>query len=188
MSRYLIAGLGNPGSKYAQTRHNIGFMALERFAERHRLSLAQEKFDARFDTGHVAGQKVVLLEPLTFMNRSGKAVGQAARFYEIPADCIVVLHDDIDLSLGRIKVKSGGGHGGHNGLRDIANRLSTRDFVRVRLGVGRPEHGNVTGHVLGKFDPEEAAEVSEVVEKACDAVETILSDGLEAAQNLFNSQ
>ena len=187
MSRYLIAGLGNPGSKYAHTRHNIGFMALDRLAERHRVALASEKFDSRFDTGRVAGEMVVLLEPQTFMNRSGKAVQAAASFYDLGPEQVIVVHDEIDLPLGSIRVKQGGGHGGHNGLRDIVSRLSSRDFIRVRVGVGRPEHGDVTNHVLGTFSRDEETEVAEVIETACDAVETIVSDGVEAAQNRFNS-
>lgn len=187
MSRYLIVGLGNPGSKYAQTRHNIGFMALERLAERYRMSLASEKFDGRFDTSRVAGEMVALIEPQTYMNRSGKSVVAAAGFYDLAPEQIVVIHDDIDLSLGTVKVKEGGGHGGHNGLRDIVAKMGSKDFIRVRLGVGRPEHGDVTNHVLGTFSRDEEAEVAEVIEAACDAVETILREGVTAAQNRFNS-
>ncbi len=187
MSRYLIAGLGNPGSKYDETRHNIGFMALERLAQRHRIVLTSTKFDSLCETGRIGDQMVVLLEPQTFMNRSGKAVSQAANFYEVDADHIIVIHDDIDLSPGTLRVKSGGGHGGHNGLRDIVAKLGSRDFLRLRMGVGRPEHGDVTNHVLGRFTREELTVVDEMVESACDAVETILADGLSAAQNRFNS-
>ncbi len=186
MSRYLIVGLGNPGSKYARTRHNIGFMALERLAERHRMALATEKFDARYATGRVANEMVVLLEPQTFMNRSGKAVVAAAHFYDVDPARIIVVHDDIDLALGTIRVKSGGGHGGHNGLRDIVAQLGSREFLRVRLGIGRPEHGDVTNHVLGTFGRDEQDDVAELVETACDAVETLLREGLDAAQNRFN--
>lgn len=186
MSRYLIAGLGNPGSKYARTRHNIGFMALDRLAERHRMALGSEKFDSLFDTGRVGAEMVVLLEPQTYMNRSGKAVQAAANFYDVSPEQIIVVHDEIDLPLGSMRVKRGGGHGGHNGLRDIVNKLSTKDFIRVRLGVGRPEHGDVTNHVLGAFDRDEESEVAEMIEDACDAVAAIIADGVEAAQNRFN--
>ncbi|MFP4597595.1 MAG: aminoacyl-tRNA hydrolase [Persicimonas sp.] len=188
MSRYLIAGLGNPGSKYDQTRHNIGFRALERLAQRHRIALTSTKFDSLCETGRIGDQMVVLLEPQTFMNRSGKAVSQAANFYEVDADHIIVIHDDIDLAPGTLRVKSGGGHGGHNGLRDIVAKLGSREFLRLRMGVGRPEHGDVTNHVLGRFTRGEFTVVDEMVESACDAVETILADGLSAAQNRFNSR
>lgn len=186
MSRHLIVGLGNPGSKYARTRHNIGFMALERLAERHRMAPTTKKFDALYDSGRVGDQQVVLLEPQTYMNRSGQAVLAAARFYEVAPEQIIVLHDEIDLSLGTLRLKSGGGHGGHNGLRDIAARLSTRDFLRVRLGIGRPEHGEVTDFVLGRFTGGEKPQVDELIEQACDAVEIMLAEGIEAAQNRFH--
>lgn len=186
MSRHLIVGLGNPGPKYAETRHNVGFMALERLASRHRASLSSEKFDSLYDTALIGGHKVVLLEPQTYMNVSGKAVGAAARFYDVEPDQIIVLHDEIDLPLGTLRVKSGGGHGGHNGLRDIINRLGARDFVRIRLGVGRPDHGDVTSHVLGKFASQERLDVDEMIEDACAAVETLLSDGISITQNRFN--
>lgn len=186
MSRYLIVGLGNPGRKYVGTRHNIGFEALERLAQRCRISLDAEKFDGRFETGLIGGQKVGLLEPMTFMNRSGHSVAAAANFYEVPAEQIVVLHDEIDLDLGRIRIKEGGGHGGHNGLRDIVQKLGTKDFLRVRLGVGRPEHGDVTNHVLGQFSSEERSQADDLVETASDAVELLVSEGLAAAQNRFH--
>jgi peptidyl-tRNA hydrolase, PTH1 family len=186
MSRFLIVGLGNPGPKYERTRHNVGFMALERLARRHRLSLSSQKFDGRTDTGLIGDQKVVLLEPLTFMNRSGKSVAAAANFYGLADEHIVVIHDEIDLPVGRLRVKSGGGHGGHNGLRDIVAKLGSRDFIRLRLGVGRPEHGDVTNHVLGPFSSDDEREVDELLETACDAVEVVIQEGVSAAQNRFN--
>jgi PTH1 family peptidyl-tRNA hydrolase len=161
-------------------------MALERLAQRHRMAPTTKKFDGLFDMGRVGDQQVVLLEPQTFMNRSGAAVLAAARFYEVEPEQIVVLHDDIDLDLGKLRLKSGGGHGGHNGLRDIAARLSTRDFLRVRLGIGRPEYGEVTDFVLGRFSSDEKPEVDELIESACDAVEVLLAEGIEAAQNRFH--
>ncbi|MGM0555067.1 MAG: aminoacyl-tRNA hydrolase [Myxococcota bacterium] len=186
MSRYLIAGLGNPGTKYAGTRHNIGFMAVDRLAERHRMSLGTEKFDGRFDTGVIGREKVALLEPQTFMNRSGRSVQAAASFYDVPTDQIIVVHDEIDLDVGQLRLKAGGGHGGHNGLRDIAQKLGTKDFLRVRLGVGRPEHGDVTNHVLGQFQRDEQPLVDDLIERGCDAIELLLSDGLARAQNRFH--
>ena len=184
MSRWLIAGLGNPGRKYEGTRHNVGFMALERLAQRYRLQLSQTKFDARYTTGRIAGADVVLIQPQTFMNKSGKSVQAVRSFYDIPASKTVVLHDDIDLAAGQLKIKTGGGHGGHNGLRDIIAKTGDRDFIRVRLGVGRPEHGDVTNYVLSRFDDDTLAE--ELVETGCDAVETLLGDGMQRAQNLFH--
>lgn len=184
MSRTLIVGLGNPGRKYEGTRHNIGFEVLRRLADRYRLRLSQSKFHGVYTTGRVGGTDVLLLEPHTYMNKSGKAVQAARDYYDIPAADTVVLHDDIDLSPGQLKIKSGGGHGGHNGLRSIIDRTGDRGFIRVRLGVGRPEHGDVTNHVLSRFDDRSVAD--ELAETGCDAVETVLSDGVARAQNLFH--
>lgn len=186
MSRIVIAGLGNPGRKYAGTRHNIGFQALEILAGRYRLQLSQEKFHGVYTTGAVAGRDVVLLRPQTYMNKSGRAVLAARQFYDVPASDTIVLHDDVDLETGVLKIKQGGGHGGHNGLRDIISRTGDRDFVRIRLGVGRPEYGDVTAHVLGRFDDSERPEIDELIERACDAVEVVLSDGVAKAQNAFH--
>lgn len=184
MSRKLIVGLGNPGRKYEGTRHNIGFRALERLASRYRAPLSQSKFDGFYTTARIAGADVVLLKPETYMNKSGKSVQAAQHFYDIDPEDTLVLHDDIDLQPGHIKIKSGGGHGGHNGLRDIIAKTGERDFVRIRLGVGRPEHGDVTNWVLSRFDDEAMAD--ELAETGCDAVETVLADGVGRAQNLFH--
>ena len=129
-----------------------------------------------------------MLQPDTFMNLSGKAVVAAAQFFRIDPERIVVFHDEIDLDFGKIRVKVGGGHGGHNGLRDIIDKLGTRDFVRMRIGVGRPEHGDVTNWVLSPFSDSECAELNDVLDVVADATETLLNDGPEAAQNLFNAK
>lgn len=163
-------------------------MALDRLGDRHRIGLTQQKFHGRYASGIVCDQTVVLLEPETFMNLSGKSVGAAAQFYGLEPEQVVVLHDEIDLDFGTIRVKVGGGHGGHNGLRDIIEKLGSREFVRVRIGVGRPQHGDVTNWVLGTFSEEECAALDDVLDVVADAVETILSDGPEAAQNLFNAK
>lgn len=186
MSRHLIVGLGNPGPKYAKTRHNIGFMALDRLAERYGMAATNIKFDAHFDTGRVGEHQVVLLKPQTFMNRSGKSVQAAANFYDIAPDKIIVLHDEIDLKPAQLRLKSGGGHGGHNGLRDIIKMLGSRDFLRVRLGIGRPKFGDVSDYVLGRFTRIEKVDVADLIEDGCDAVEALLQDGLESAQNRFH--
>lgn len=187
MSDVLLVGLGNPGPKYAATRHNIGFMAVDAFADRHHLALTQQKFHGRYGAGLCGDAKVGLLEPETYMNLSGKSVQAAATFFRLSPGQIVVAHDDIDLELGRLKVKIGGGHGGHNGLRDITAKLGA-EFVRIRLGVGRPDRGDVTSHVLGVFRADEMDAVNEMVERAADAVECILERGADAAQNEFNGK
>jgi PTH1 family peptidyl-tRNA hydrolase len=188
VSDALLVGLGNPGPRYETTRHNVGFMAVDRIADRFRIGLTQQKFHGRYGSGIVCDASLVLLEPETFMNVSGKSVAAAAQFYRLEPDAIIVAHDDIDLDLGKVKVKRGGGHGGHNGLRDIAAKLGTKDFVRIRIGVGRPEHGDVTNWVLSRFRDDEMSMVEDALDTAADAVEVLVKDGLEAAQNEINGR
>lgn len=188
MQRFLVAGLGNPGSQYRDTRHNIGFRVLNRLADRHGIRLSEEKFDGEFASGRIRGEPTYLLKPTTYMNRSGTSVGPAARYHEIEPDHVLVIHDDVDLDLGRVNVKIGGGHGGHNGLKNVAQDLGSREFLRIRCGVGRPERGSVRDHVLGRFDGAEEPVADRVVEGACDAVETVVVDGPEEAQNQYNGR
>ncbi|MEX6505757.1 aminoacyl-tRNA hydrolase [Jiella sp. M17.18] len=148
----LIAGLGNPGSRYAGNRHNIGFMAVDEIARAHNFGPWSKKFSAEIAEGQIGPEKVLLLKPQTFMNESGRSVGEAARFYKLEPDRIVVVHDELDLPPGKLRVKTGGGHGGHNGLRSIDAHLGTKDYRRVRLGIGHPgSKEKVNPHVLGDF-------------------------------------
>lgn len=188
MSDFLLVGLGNPGPKYAATRHNVGFMAVDRVADRCRITLTQQKFHGRYGSGICRDRKIALLEPETFMNLSGKSVAAAANFFQIDPEHIVVVHDEIDLEPEVVRIKVGGGHGGHNGLRDIIDKLGTRDFVRIRIGVGRPQKGDVTNWVLSPFTQDEAIALDAVLDRAADAIEVILRDGPEAAQNEFNGR
>ncbi len=148
---WLFAGLGNPGEEYARHRHNVGFMALELIAADYGFPPFKAKFQGRVAEGKIGGEKAVLLMPQTYMNNSGQSVSAAAKFYKIPPDRIVVVHDEIDLEPGKIRVKPGGGNAGHNGLRSIEDNLGTPDFRRVRLGVGRPVHGDAADYVLSNF-------------------------------------
>ncbi|MDY8109486.1 aminoacyl-tRNA hydrolase [Fulvimarina sp. 2208YS6-2-32] len=148
----LIAGLGNPGQKYAGNRHNIGFMAVDEIARDPAFGPWSKKFSGEVCEGTIAGEKVLLLKPLTFMNDSGRSIGEAARFFKIDPKDVVVIHDELDLDPGRVKVKTGGGNGGHNGLRSTDAHLGTRDYRRMRLGIGHPGRKEaVTAHVLGDF-------------------------------------
>ena len=186
---WFVVGLGNPGSKYDQTRHNIGFMVVERLAERAGFKLDTKKFNARFGSGSIARQKVVVAKPQTFMNCSGDSVQPMAAFYKLASQRIVIVHDELDLAFGCVRIKQSGGHAGHNGLRSISSRLGGGDYPRVRIGVGRPPHGgDVTGHVLGAFNSAEKASLEAVVERACEAVERVLADGVVAAMNSVNGQ
>ena len=171
---FLLVGLGNPGKEYAATRHNIGFMAIDEIADSYGFKSATAKFHGLLQTGQIVGNKVVTLKPTTFMNRSGVAVSEAAKFYKIPLQNIIVIHDEIDLDLGRIRVKSGGGAGGHNGLRDIDSRIG-KDYKRVRVGVGHPgDKDRVSSYVLSKFAKSEVDEVQRIVISVADNIDILV--------------
>ena len=182
--RWLLVGLGNPGIRYAQHRHNIGFVVVDALAARAQAQLRASCYGQLAAT-RFGADDVGLFKPMTYMNHSGQAVREAAARYELPVGRIVVLHDDIDLTFGRLKVKVGGGHGGHNGLRSIADHVG-RDFLRIRMGVGRPSDGDVTSHVLGDFSPAERLDLGEFVDRAHASLESVLGEGPETAMNRFN--
>ena len=184
---WLIAGLGNPGPKYAQNRHNIGFMVVDELARRTGAEGFRTKFGGELTTCTLAGAKAALLKPMEYMNLSGRAVQRSAAFYQVEPGAIVVVHDEIDLELGRLQVKIGGGHAGHNGVRSIAESMGSPDFVRVRCGVGRPAGSRAAaGHVLGDFSKSEQTEVKILVQEAADAVEEIVRKGPLLAMNKVN--
>lgn len=190
---WLVVGLGNPGREYANNRHNIGFMVAERFVERHGTPGVgdpwREKFHGRYAMVTVSGTRVVVLQPLEYMNRSGKGVVAASQFFRVPAEQIVVVHDELDFDFGRVAIKNGGGHGGHNGLRDIVTLLGSADFVRIRTGIGRPETGdNVSKWVLSDFDSVDAAQLPDILQRAEQAVTAVVNDGVKAAMNAINSK
>jgi peptidyl-tRNA hydrolase, PTH1 family len=182
----LVAGLGNPGREYALNRHNVGWMVVEELARRHDASF-RGKFSGQLGEVRVGDEKLALLKPETFMNESGRSIAAAARFFKVEPEAILIVHDDVDLEPGRLQARQGGGLAGHNGLRSISQVLGTQEFLRLRIGVGRPERGDrrpVSDYVLSNFD--EFTNVDELVGSAADAVETIVTDGLEAAQQRFN--
>jgi len=182
----LVAGLGNPGREYERTRHNVGWLVLDELARRHRGSW-RSKFNGSLAEIRFDDSKLALLKPETYMNESGRSVAAAARFFKVPAESLLVVHDDVDLEPGRLQARRGGGLAGHNGLRSLAQHLGTQDFLRLRIGIGRPGRGDprpVKDWVLSPFAPEEDANA--VISRAADAVETIVRDGLEAAQQRFN--
>ena len=182
----LVVGLGNPGREYAGHRHNVGWMVVDELARRHGGSW-RGKFSGQLAETRIDEHRVALLKPETFMNESGRAVAAAARFFKVPPDAILVVHDESDLDLGRLQARFGGGLAGHNGLRSVAQHLGTPDFLRLRVGVGRPGRGDprpLADYVLSDFDPADDAEG--IVARAADAVETLDAEGLEAAQRRFN--
>ena len=185
----LIVGLGNPGRRYARTRHNVGFRIVERFGERCGLAFDRERFDGRFARGRVKDEEVALLEPLTYMNRSGGSVVEALRY--LPLDDVskdlLLVSDDTDLPFGRLRIRAGGGPGGHKGLEDVIECLGRRDFARLRFGVGRPPAGfDTADYVLQRFGADEESELDARVDDAARAGEVIVIDGVDAAMNRFN--
>jgi peptidyl-tRNA hydrolase, PTH1 family len=184
---WLIVGLGNPGPRYAQNRHNIGFMVVDELARRARAESFRGKFGGDVATCELGGQRVALLKPMEYMNVSGRAVQRVAAFYQVPPGELVVVHDEIDLPLSTLRVKVGGGHAGHNGIRSITQDLGSPEFVRVRVGVGRPAGQKAAaGHVLEDFGKSEQEEVKILVQEAADAVEEILRRGALMAMNKVN--
>jgi PTH1 family peptidyl-tRNA hydrolase len=184
----LVAGLGNPGREYAGNRHNVGFMVVDELARRHGGSW-RSKFQGQLAEIRVDGHKVALLKPETYMNESGRAVQAAMRFFKLAPDAVLVVHDDSDLEPGRLQARRGGGLAGHNGLRSVAGTLGTSDFLRLRVGVGRPARGDrrpLADFVLADFEPHEDAE--RLVREAADAVELLDAEGLEAAQRQVNNR
>ncbi len=190
---WLIVGLGNPGPRYASNRHNIGFLAVDCIAATWAAAQGAgpaswtEKWRGHTTPLRCGSTRCVLLKPQTYMNRSGGSVAPAAQFLRVPPSQLVVLHDEIDFPLGRMAIKRGGGHGGHNGLRDIIQQLGTAEFLRIRLGVGRPVHGEVADYVLSDFLPDQEASAGDLLARATQAVTAIVSDGLTAAMNKFNT-
>ncbi len=185
----LVAGLGNPGKEYSQTRHNIGFLVVDALAYKMGQDLNKRQFDAAYARGRFKGRGVFLVKPQSYMNRSGIPIQKLADYYKIDMGDIIVVHDDMDLSFGQIKVVQGRGHGGHNGIRSIIDAFGRRECIRIRVGVGHPGASkDVTGHVLGKFTPQEQAELDQLIETASDACLAVLENGVVKAMNKVNSR
>jgi peptidyl-tRNA hydrolase, PTH1 family len=185
----LVVGLGNPGPNYAQTRHNLGFMVADVLAARLGSKFkAHKRSGAEVVTGRLGGHAVVLAKPRSFMNESGRQVAPLAKFYSVPPADIVVIHDDLDIEFGRIRLKLGGGEGGHNGLRSVAVTLGTKDFQRIRIGIGRPPgRKDPAAFVLENFTATERPEVAAICGQAADAAELLVELGLESAQNVVHA-
>lgn len=182
----LIVGLGNPGPEYTKTRHNAGFMAIEKLANRHGLMGVKHKFHAGVLEGRINMHKVMLMQPTTFMNRSGLSVGEAAAFYKLEPEDILILVDEIALDVGQIRLRASGGAGGHNGLKDLERALGTRDYPRLRLGIGPRTRAPQVDFVLGRFTDEQLDDMNFTLGKACDCIESWLEDGIELAMTKFN--
>jgi PTH1 family peptidyl-tRNA hydrolase len=186
-SEYLIVGLGNPGPKYAANRHNVGFHCVERLALAHDLTFDRRQKRARVARGTIQGQRVVLAKPQTFMNKSGRAVVPLAHFYKVHLERLLVIYDDLDLPLGTVRLRPEGGSGGHKGMRSIIEHLGTQDFSRLRIGIGRPPgRMDPAAYVLQDFSAEEEELLVETLERAVDAIEAWMTEGVEVAMNQYN--
>jgi PTH1 family peptidyl-tRNA hydrolase len=184
---WLVIGLGNPGKEYRQTRHNVGFRVVERLAREQGIQFRKRRGGAQVGEGRVGGKMVVLAKPLTYMNKSGVAVRKLIKALDITLDRLVVVHDDLDLACGRIKIKEKGGHGGHKGVQSIIEQIGSGDFLRVKIGIGKPPHPEQgADYVLSRFSRDEISLVKEGVEQAAEAIETIIISGKDKAMNNYN--
>ena len=185
---WLVAGLGNPGGKYENTRHNVGFLVADQLGERADLPIQRLRFKALTNTAVLGGQGALLMKPVTYMNLSGEAVGEAARFYKLDPAHVLIISDDVDLPLGKLRLRTGGSAGGHNGLKSIIQHLGTDQFPRLKVGVGGKPHPDydMADWVLGKLQGEDKKVLDEAVKRAADAVECFLREGPQRAMNRFN--
>jgi PTH1 family peptidyl-tRNA hydrolase len=190
----LIIGLGNPGQGYSNNRHNIGFMCLKYFAKEHKIDFDKKQADARIGRGKIEGIDVVLAKPQTYMNLSGKSVNRLMYKFKLKPEDIIVIHDDMDLPLGKVRIRSGGSSGGHNGINSIIAEIGTREFIRVKIGIGRPGKEeddrsydrDIVDYVLSNFSHDEKKQLEPSIEKVSDALLCLITEGLEAAMNKFN--
>ncbi len=182
----LVVGLGNPGRQYVRSRHNIGFMVADEFARHARFEFSRRRFNAMLAEGLAAGDRVIVAKPQTFMNLSGEAVAKLYKFYRVTPENLLVIYDDLDLPVGKIRVRPKGSAGGHHGMESIIERIGTCDFPRLRIGIGRPDPDADIDHVLGAFSGEERTLLEQAIQQSVDAVVAWLSHGLSAAMNEFN--
>lgn len=183
---YLIVGLGNPGIKYARTRHNMGFMAIDEIASKLGFSVNKNKFKAKLGEGFFRGEKILLVKPQTYMNLSGEAVRAVADFYDIPCEKIVVIYDDFDLNTGALRIRKKGSAGSHNGMKSVVQHLGSENFPRLRIGIGSKDDDDVINFVIGRIAKDEKAVLQNAVERAAEAVLCMITDGIDKAMNRYN--
>ena len=184
---YLIVGLGNPEKEYANTRHNIGFDTINEIAKRNNMNVTKTNFKGLYEIGTIQGEKTILLKPQTYMNLSGESVREIVNFYNIELDKLIVVYDDIDIEKGTIKIRKKGGPGNHNGMKSVTQELGTTEFIRIRVGIGQPEYKNdMINYVIGKISEQEKENLYEGVNKAAEAIEEIIKNGIDIAMNKFN--
>ncbi|MGM7724474.1 aminoacyl-tRNA hydrolase [uncultured Metabacillus sp.] len=183
----LIIGLGNPGKQYEQTRHNVGFMVVDKLSKELSIPLDRHKFNGLYGMGHISGEKIILLKPLTYMNLSGECIRPLMDYYDIDHNEIVVIYDDLDLPVGRIRLRTKGSAGGHNGIKSMILHLATQEFNRIRIGIDRPTNGmKITDYVLGRFTDEETQGINEAIDRSANACERWLSTSFTQIMNEFN--
>lgn len=186
-SVYLVAGLGNPGAEYAATRHNVGFQVIDTLAAAYKIAVERSKFNVTYGRGRIQGVEVLLAKPQAYMNRSGPPLRQLAEYFRIQREAVIIIHDDIDLAFERLQIKEKGGDGGHKGIKSLIEAFGGDQFVRLRVGVGRSEaSGDVVGHVLGKFSPDEQSLLDQFLQRAAQAIATILCKGTKEGMNRYN--
>jgi len=184
---YLIIGLGNPEKDYANTRHNMGVDVINKLAKQYDLEIAKKKFESEYETAIIEGEKVVLIKPQTFMNSSGEAVKAFIQFYKVDLKNVIVIYDDIDIEVGKIKVRKSGSPGSHNGIKSVTHFLSDENFPRIRIGIGKPDEDvDLVEHVLGAIPDEERKLLDEAIEKAKNAIVELLQNGIDSAMNKYN--
>jgi PTH1 family peptidyl-tRNA hydrolase len=183
---WLVAGLGNPGRKYSRTRHNIGFLVMEEIAGRYKIDLTEKKEGYRMGRGSIAGQKVLLVEPLLFMNLSGPPLRAVLKMFNVAPENFILIHDDLDMETGKLRIRKTGSSGGHKGVESVIQNIGFRDFVRVKIGIGREPGTPAEEYVLSKFKRDESGAIKDAVQNAADAVDVILSEGVDIAMNKFN--
>jgi PTH1 family peptidyl-tRNA hydrolase len=183
---FLVVGLGNPGREYEGTRHNVGFETIDYIAGKYNINISRIKFKGLIGDTIISGEKVIFLKPSTYMNLSGESVREAAQFYNIPIENVIIVYDDVAMDVGRIRIRPSGSDGGHNGMKSIIYQLNSDSFPRVRIGIGAHK-GNMVSHVLGKFTKEEKEYISRVIQTASDAIVEIIQNGVQSSMNKYNS-
>ncbi|MCI5689086.1 aminoacyl-tRNA hydrolase [Anaerovoracaceae bacterium 42-11] len=185
---YVIAGLGNPGKKYENTRHNMGFITVDQLAEKHDIKVDKLKFKALVGEGRIAGQKVLLVKPQTYMNLSGESIREVMHFYKLEPENLIVIYDDIDIELGTLRIRKFGSAGTHNGMKSVVYQLQSDRFPRIRIGIGNQKKGDLVDFVIGGFSKEEVPVLEETVTKAVGAIECMLESDVDIAMNRFNTK
>ena len=184
---FLIAGLGNPGKKYEKTRHNMGFMTIDKLAEKHNVSVDKSKFKALVGEFNLGGEKIILMKPQTYMNLSGEAIREAVNFYKLDLKNVLVIYDDLDIPVGALRIRTAGSPGTHNGMRSVVSNLGSQKFPRIRIGIGNDEQRDIIDFVIGKLSKDDEEILNDTIESASLAVECFIAEGIDKAMNKYNS-